>query len=315
LVNEEGSQGGGTALSDAERWYVDVLEACPLITHLEFNICTQPMIRAVSRSIKKALPTIESIMFFSETNTSRSRATLSTIYKALGPLFQKPLRMVDSTVLAMAKKGTRSDDLSFPINVDRIQMRTEAKNFSSIMHLLPSSSTPHPLRQLALHLEVRPDTSDLRLLGDRVGANLETLDLALTENITSARLSPYGRYHDGLHLAHDSLLPFVSLKKLDICHAKGPSLALLQNLAIRSPLLERISFEECCWVDDPARLSNASGVIFPEHQIVACLLKFKNLRYVHCGILPRTDRSVYSDLERNMEEKGIEVKFEVCREE
>ncbi|GAA5954641.1 hypothetical protein JCM3765_003838 [Sporobolomyces pararoseus] len=303
----EGEQGS----TEAEDWYIKALKACPSINHLEFNVCTSSLIRRVSGAISQALPTIDSVMFFTRTNSTNSKASLPTLYKALTPLFTRPLSKVDFSFANFSRLKSATD-ASFPIAVDELKLATEASSFESVLPFFPPSTTSHPLRRLHLAFQEVPDSEDLPLIARRVGSSLESLMLEHYEEIPSIRLAKYGRKHPGFSLPLQTFDSFPALKRLILYGTRGPSVRLVETLVSNSPLLENVDFQKSCWISDSDPLSTVPDEVFPEQQIVSSLFKMEHLRYIDFGILPTVDGASYQGMRGKLEEKGIKFEIEVC---
>ncbi|GAA5907403.1 uncharacterized protein JCM6883_001193 [Sporobolomyces salmoneus] len=310
FIFEEGPMEGAQGRTETEEWYLGVLGLCPLLQHVDYNVATQSIIRAVARAIKPSLPTITSVLVFNETNSEGSKATFATVFKLLATIFKQPLREVILNCFNM-KKGPRTTGLCFPLAVDRLSISMERHTFCDAAYL-PSPAASHPLRHLSYSFGPPPESSKLSTLADRVGSQLESLEIGAAASLDPIRLSSYGLEHDGMSLPLDSFPLFPQLKLLILHNCRGPSLVFLEMHLSKSPLLEELSFEDSCWISDSDRKSTDPDEIFPDREILDCFYKFKHLRKVHLGTLPTTDRSTCQLIQDGSEEMGVVVKFDIC---
>lgn len=309
-LNKEAQVGKGP--SEAERVYLAALECCPSLRHVELNIQTTSMIQRYKRVLKRSLPSIKSVTLFTETNSTDSKATLPTLYKNLPKLFKGSLRSIkfDSVNMAPLKKVAEA---SLPLATDNLEIATYSSTFDSVLPFLPPPTTLRPLKSLELLFYNVPDTDKFPLFLQRAGSTLESLEVGPFGISPPIYLSSYGVRHPGLEVPIEAFLNFPLLKNLTL-HVTRPSLQLLESLSITSPLFEEISFDQSCWISFGSPTSINPEEIFPEEVALETLLKFKHLQKINLGYLPTTEKTSYPLLREGLKERGIELKFGVCRE-
>lgn len=290
-IEEEETEGAATA----ERWYLEVLKSCPAIHFVEVNVSSVKMIRQVAEAISQAVPTISCVKLFHD-NHSRieSESTMSETHKFLASLFSKPLLYAESSYLRWEKEDERNT-FSFPVSVRTVEVTTQLGSIGAVFPLLPAPTITPSLRNLTIRFDgdVPSGLGNLEIVGRRVGSSLHLLDYEHSRRATAVHLLSYGRHHSGPALPPEAFRLFPVLKNLRLRHTHGPSLALIETLASGSPLLETIDLVDSCWVSSSDRHSIRPQDIFPEQQVLACLLKFKHLKTIDFGSLPTSSRLDY----------------------
>ncbi|GAA5979952.1 hypothetical protein JCM5350_005551 [Sporobolomyces pararoseus] len=314
-VEAEGGQAEGIAA--AERWYLEVLKSCPAPHFVEVNVSSVKMIRQVAEAISQALPTITGVkLFFDPSSLIESRTTLSETHKFLASLCPNPLSYIESLYLEWDAevKGTIS---SLPISVRTVDVTTQLGSIDAVFPLLPAPTIVPPLRNLTIRFDGDPpsDLGKLEAVGRRVGSSLHLLDYEHFERSRAVHLLSYGRHHPGTALPPEAFRLFPVLTILHLRRTHGPSLALIGTLASHSPLLEIIDLVDSCWVSSSDRHSVHPQEIFPEQQVLACLLKFKHLKTVDFGILPTSSRLDYGQLWVELDQRRIKCSWEICEME
>jgi hypothetical protein len=162
-----------------------------------------------------------------------------------------------------------------------------------------------------------PDPSFLPLL-DYLTPGIKYLSVLFSSNVCPPTILGYPSPPPGPSFPLASLAKFDKLSMLVLGGFKGPSLALLAQLSQSCPLLTEIDFHESYWIEHRPNaifvpIKSYLDTIVPVDKLSTELEKFRKLCYVDLGYLPTLDEEKYVPVKKFLEEKGVEVRWEICR--
>ena len=324
LLHYEAQGKKGSNARNVVDWYLRALRACPALVRADIVFSTvddfsnalhalnllprdpSSLLRPASSSISKLsldfVPKIPHIVDHTEIFELLRRTPIHSL---------RSLSLYDIGWFFCIPTPTSSH---FPLLIGNLRILT--KHTSDLTKCLPFlSSSPLPLQNLSIVMDVLSEGVDLLSLSKLVDGTLKSLAFAAQPHAFPQRLTSISTYTSGLHgprIPPKVCESFPLLSSLTLTGTHGPSLALLQILVISSPLLSHISFPHSRWICSYNPSSPSPDEIFPESEISAELKKFLHLKHIHFGYLPTADPLRYEGMKKELETSGIKVEYQIC---
>lgn len=205
-----------------------------------------------------------------------------------------------------------------PVQLRRLVLFLPLFPYRTILHLIPSPPHLSHLTDLLIESDHCPTSSDLLLLSRTVGPHLKRLEIVLLDvPISRQGIDSYALSHAGTHLPLELFSLFPRIEELNLFRFTGMSLARLAALECSSPLLRSFALCETAWEADggEGEERRVPERVFPQEEVARVLKEgFGELDKCHLGWLPVENGDGVGEVDRVVEERGIELGWEGCLE-
>lgn len=288
-------------------WYLAVLGACTNLFEVDIYFKAQHQLTKIDRALQPAISTFTTANFigFPGYQLSHDRLTSSCVKDALQRDSFENVQFVKMDYIEFL----RSTRINHPIQTLTI---TSCRSWDLHGFELLDLSHFHTLELDYLY-------NGYQELLKSVAPALRHLVFHNWGSACKPSFECYGRDLPWMSPPVELSL-LVNLKSISFTNMGSTWTAFLEILSSSSPLLDTINLHGSRWFPSEhwrfmhLSLEDRFGPTCPEPKLKNVLTSFKHLKEVDLGVLPTTDQQAYESVRTELEERGVSVTWECCRE-